>query len=196
MVGKAGSSKLLQVVPDLSGGFVPTAAVAMFCGPHDEGDQTPTRRIDYAIQIALELDVPLFVAGDSFNGDEVRLFHDRASSAGVRSVIPAFDPRHCTLSDAQAVSRQILKLEFRRLERIYLATDWWHMQRAMTMFERELELALGRRIQVVPESVLSGPAPDDLVLSNERQGLEDYLAGRYGQRLVNDPLCHRLEPSL
>ncbi|MBI4256683.1 YdcF family protein [Candidatus Uhrbacteria bacterium] len=167
----------------------------MLCGPHDEGDQPPTRRIDHAIGIVRDLELPLFIAGDAFEGDEIRRFHDRAWKAGVASVVPAFDSRHCTLSDAHAVSRQILERRFDRLNRIHLVTDWWHMERAARMFEDELTTIVGRTFRIVPESVVVGPNPEELVYRNERQGLADYLAGRYGQRPVIDPLRHRPELS-
>ncbi|KKW33057.1 MAG: hypothetical protein UY76_C0010G0014 [Candidatus Uhrbacteria bacterium GW2011_GWA2_52_8d] len=174
---------------------MPTAAVAMFCGPHDEGDQTPTRRIDQAIELAILKGLPLFVAGDAFNGDEVRRFQVRAWHAGVSVVIPAFDPRHCTLADAQAVAVKIVEHRLTRLSHVQLVTDWWHMNRALTMLERELARILDRTIRVQPISVLTGPTPSSLVHDNERQGLDDYLAGRYGQRQVIDPLRHRPELS-
>jgi len=172
---------------------VTTSAVVMFCGPHDEGDQTPTRRIDQAIQLALSLDVPLFVAGDAFNGEEVARFQAHAWHTGVSVIIPAFDARHCTLADAQAVATKIVEHRLDRLSHLHLVTDWWHMERASLMLERELARILGRTIRVQPSSVFAGPTPSSLVHENERQGLEDYLAGRYGQRQVVDPLRHRGE---
>ena len=174
---------------------MPISAVVMFCGPHDEGDKTPTRRIDHAINLAIRDDLPLFVAGDAFGGEEVDYFQMRASHAGVTVVIPAFDPRRCTISDAQVVARQILEQRLERLAHIHLVTDWWHMDRALTMLECELARILGRRIHVQPASVLTGPTPSSLVYENERHGLADYLAGRYGQRRVIDPLRHRPERS-
>lgn len=175
---------------------MPTAAVVMFCGPHDEGDRTPTRRIDHAISLAMHQGLPLFVAGDAFHGEEVRYFQQRASNAGVATAIRAFDPRHCTLADAQAIGRIVLERHFDRLERLHLVTDWWHMERALIMLDLELKRILGRQIQVVPESIFTGPAPGPLVHQNERQGLDDYLAGRYGSRQVIDPLHHGPELSL
>lgn len=175
---------------------MPQAAVVMFCGPHDEGDQPPTRRIDQAITIARDLEVPLFIAGDAFEGAEVQRFVVRAQNSGVQSAIQAFDPRHCTLSDAQVVGRVLVEREYSRLTRIHLVTDWWHMERAAAMLEGELATIVGRRILVVPESVMAGPAPDAMVHRNERQGLEDYRAGTYGQRFVADPLRHRPQLSL
>ncbi|MBI5794567.1 YdcF family protein [Candidatus Uhrbacteria bacterium] len=175
---------------------MPTAAVVMFCGPHDEGSQTPTRRIDHAINLAIQSGLPLFIAGDAFSGDEVRRFQVRAWNAGVHTALQAFDSRHCTLADAQAVGRVVLERHFDRLERLHLVTDWWHMERAVAMLAGELADILGRKILVMPESVFDGPQPSQLVHNNERQGLEDYLAGRYGDREVVDPLRHRPELSL
>ncbi|MCR4313897.1 MAG: YdcF family protein [Candidatus Uhrbacteria bacterium] len=172
-----------------------TTAVVMLCGPYDEGNHPPTRRIDRAIQIARQSNLLLFIAGDAFNGDEIRRFQDRALAAGVHSVLPAFDSRHCTLADAQAVGRVILEHRFDRLSRLHLVTDWWHMERASTMLERELERILDRKILVIPESVMDGHVPDTTVHDNERQGLADYLSGRYGRRQVIDPFRHRPELS-
>lgn len=174
---------------------MPQAAVAMFCGPYDEGEQMPTRRIDHAIQIAKEEGLPLLIAGDAFDGKEVLRFQNRAWSAGVRSVLTAFDPRHCTTADAQAIGRVILKWHFDRIRLLHVVTDWWHMPRASAMLEGELR-SIGRPVQVVRESVFVGPHPDQLVHQNERQGLADYLAGRYGRRQILDPLRHRPEVSL
>lgn len=172
------------------------SVVVMFCGPHDESEGIPTRRIDHAITIARSLEVPLFIAGDAFGGAEVQRFQARAWSMGVQTAIRAFDPRHCTLSDAQAVCRLLSEREFGRLTRVHLVTDWWHMERASVMLEGELESIVCRRILVVPESVMTGPVPNAVVHRNEQQGLEDYRAGVYGQRFVVDPLRHRPQPSL
>lgn len=163
----------------------------MFCGPHDEGDRIPTRRIDHAVDLASRLEVSLFITGDAFGGAEVLRFQARAWAAGVHSTLTAYDPRRCTLADAQAVGRIIVDRQFLRLARVHLVTDWWHMERASTMLERELAAIVGRRILVVPESVMVGPVPDATVHQNERQGIDDYLAGVYGQRVVADPLRHR-----
>ncbi|TAL50760.1 hypothetical protein EPN81_01850 [Patescibacteria group bacterium] len=174
-----------------------TSAVVMYCGPYDEGNQPPTRRIDHAIALSRRFDLPLFIAGDAFEGKEIDRFSVRAWEAGVASVIPAFDPRHCTLADAQAVAREILSRDLACLSHLHLVTDWWHMDRASTMLERELAQILGRIVRVQPSSVFSGPAPSRLVHENERQGLNDYLVGTYGQRQVVDPLIHRpVQPTL
>ncbi len=175
---------------------MPAAAVVVFCGPHDEGEQTPTRRIDHAIQLARERNFPLFIAGDAFGGEEVRCFQVRAWSAGVLTVISAFDSRHCTLSDAQAVAAEIIGRRLDHLNHVHLVTDWWHMERASVMLERELARILERAVRVQPASVFTGPAPSSLVHENERRGLADYRAGIYGTRRVNDPLRHRSQPSL
>ncbi len=168
----------------------------MFCGPHDEGDQTPTRRINHAIQIALTLDALLFIAGDACGGEEVRAFQIRAWSAGVHTAVAAYDARSCTLADAQAVGQSMRMRAHTEVARIHLVTDWWHMERAMSMLQGELECILDRRIQVIPESVFTGPTPSRAVHDNERQGIVDYRAGIYGSRRVIDPLPHRPQPSL
>lgn len=172
---------------------MPTVAVVMFCGPHDEGDRTPTRRIDHAINLARQFDAPLFIAGDAFGGAEVAGFQVRAWQAGVSQVLSAFDSRHCTLADAQSVAAKIVEYRLDRLVRLHLVTDWWHMERAKAMLEGECERMVGRRIHVTPSPVLTGPTPSPLVRQNEHQGLVDYLDGIYGSRKVVDPLWHRPE---
>lgn len=174
---------------------VHTSAVAMFCGPHDEGDRVVTRRIDRAIEIARCGDLPLFIAGDACGGEEVRAFQLRAWNAGVPTAVAAFDARSCTLADAQAIAQIVRAHAYRELERLHLVTDWWHMERALAMLEGELARIVRRRVVVVPESVFTGPAPTRAVHDNERQGLVDYRAGIYGLRRVADPLCHRLQAS-
>lgn len=172
------------------------SAVVMFCGPHDEGDQTPTRRIDTAIQVALRRGLPLFVAGDAFGERELERFEARAYYHGVQSVFRAYDARRCTLSDAQAVAGAIVKHDLTDLRELFLATDWWHMDRARAMLDGETTGILGRRLDVIPVAVTTGPRPSTLTFENERQGLEDYLAGTYGQRKVVDPLRHsHIHPS-
>lgn len=166
-------------------------AVAMFCGPHDEGTQTPMRRIDKAVELALVYQATLFVAGDAFNGDEISFFQMHALKRGVTRVIPAYDSRSNTLGDAQAVARCIRQRStLEGLRKIYLVTDWWHLERAKAMLIGELRKNLILGIQVVGIGVTQGPHPGNEVLENELQGLTDYLAGNYGQRRVHDPLPH------
>jgi hypothetical protein len=172
---------------------VPTAAVVIFCGPHDEGELVPTRRIDHAITTGLSRGLPLIIAGDAFHGQEVSRFQARAWHAGVEAAYGAYDQRHSTLSDAQAVAtviRQHFTDPLARFCRVHLVTDWWHMRRARTMLVEELKGVLHHPIEVLATPVMIGPRPCEEVFVNEQQGLEDYLAGVYGQRRVIDPLCH------
>ncbi|MCR4314326.1 MAG: YdcF family protein [Candidatus Uhrbacteria bacterium] len=162
-----------------------TTAVAMFCGPHDEGDRTPTRRIDHAIRIALAMDLPLIVAGDAFNREEVQAFQIRAQEAGVRVVLTAFDARRCTLSDAQATATRLRELGH-HVERLHLVTDWWHMGRSWVMMRGEARTS----VLIVPAPVFNGPLPCLRTLYNELRGAWHYLSGTYGQHVVVDPLRH------
>jgi len=167
------------------------AVVAMVCGPHDEGQEAPKRRIDRAIQIALEFKLPLFVAGDAFEGREIALFVQRAREAGVETVVSAYDPRSCTLSDVQAIAWALKALDLKGIDHIHLVTDWWHMNRAATMLEGEVGKHLGHEVVAFRRPIASGPRPPDAVFVNERQGLADYISGIYGERRVEDPLEHR-----
>lgn len=162
-----------------------TTAVAMFCGPHDEGDRAPTRRIDHAIRLALTRNLPLIVAGDAFGGEEVRAFQTRAQEAGVRVVLTAFDVRRCTLSDAQATATRLRELGH-DLDRVHLVTDWWHMTRSWVMMRGEVRTS----ILIVPAPVFKGPLPCFRTLWNELRGAWHYLSGTYGQHTVVDPLRH------
>lgn len=176
----------------------PSLAVVMFCGPHDEGDQTPTRRIDHAISLAIRLEAPLFIAGDAFHGEEVERFCYRARYAGVMYVIGAYDSRHerqCTLSDAKTVTSKIGERGFTRLSRLHLVTDCWHMKRAKQMLENELFIGLNKVFEVVAESVHTGPPPPAETIALEQQGLSHYQEGTYGSHSVDDPLPHNPQPS-
>jgi hypothetical protein len=168
-----------------------SAVSVMFCGPHDEGECTPTRRIDQAIKVALRYELPLFVAGDAFGGKEVTWFQARALKAGVPVVECAYDVRCCTLADAQAVAQRLnASAKYHHVTELYLCTDWWHMERARTMLEKELITVTGVARRVIQVKVMSGPIPTETTLRNERQGIEDYLNGVYGERQVYDPLPH------
>jgi len=163
------------------------SVVAMFCGPHDEGNVVPRRRIDKAVEAALEHQVPLLIAGDGNNHRDVTAFMEIARFRGVRHVIGLYDPEANTLSDAVCVAKQVNdNPEFARVRRIYLVTDFWHMPRAKMMLETVcIEYAL--QLDVISSPVTSGPMPPEAVLLGERQGIEDFLAGRYGLRKAHDP---------
>lgn len=165
------------------------SVVAMFCGPHDEGEGAPTRRIDRAIGLALELCSPLIIAGDGNHSHDVRRFAWQAEQDGVHYVRALFDARCSTFSDAQSVMGDLLNNPpFMSVRQVHLVTDDWHMARASGILECELQRLLSRPIlEVIRCHVTTGPRPPDDVLAGERQGLEDYLGGRYGSRVAHPP---------
>lgn len=163
------------------------SVVAMFCGPHDEGGGVARRRIDKAIETALEHQIPLLIAGDGNNCKDVTVFMEMARSRGAHHVIGLYDSEANTRSDAVCVSNQLKNNpEFARVREIYLVTDFWHMPRAKTILE-----AICRQdrleVQIISMPVTNGPMPPEIVLAGERQGIEDFLAGRYGLRKAHDP---------
>lgn len=163
------------------------SVVTMFCGPHDEGNDVPRRRIDKAVQVALAHQVPLLIAGDANRGKDINAFVAIAKSQGVRHVVGLYDPAASTFSDAFCVARELkIRPEFGNVSRIYLVTDFWHMLRASIMLERIcLDHAL--QVEIIHAPVTKGPVPPEVVLAGEQQGIEDFLAGRYGTRKAYDP---------
>jgi hypothetical protein len=167
------------------------AVVAMFCGPHDEGDDAPTRRIDRAIELALQLGLPLMIAGDGNGGQDVAQFNDRAVARGVCYVIALYDQDASTWSDAMCVAQNIGRNP--RLEcisTIHLVTDDWHMDRSKAMLEGELSGWIWSRQsppEVIPSCVTTGPHPARWVIDGERKGLEDYRSGCYGMKEAYAP---------
>ncbi|NQV89400.1 MAG: YdcF family protein, partial [Parcubacteria group bacterium] len=160
------------------------AVVAMFCGPHDEGDDAPTRRIDRAIELALHLGLPLMIAGDGNGGLDVAQFNDLAVASGVFYVIALYDSGASTLSDAMCVAQNIGRdPRLDCVSTIHLVTDDWHMDRSKAMLEGELSDASWKRQnppEVTPSCVTTGPQPARWVIDGERKGLKDYRSGRYG----------------
>lgn len=165
------------------------SVVAMFCGPHDEGDSVPTRRIDRAIELSLELCSPLLIAGDGNHGQDVQLFVQRAQASGVLYVRRFYDDQACTPADAKSVANELIhNPPFMSVKDVHLVTDDWHMARATTILEGELKREMSHSQPTVhPVRVTTGPRPPEVVLLGERQGLEDYLAGRYGSRIAHPP---------
>ena len=171
------------------------SVVAMFCGPHDEGEGAPTRRIDRAIELSVELCSPLLIAGDGNYGMDVDLFVSRAETAHVVYVRAFFQRPPSTLTDARSVVSEIINNPpFLVVRDIHLVTDDWHMVRAAGILEGELQRGMPHRQspdRPVPtvrrEPVTTGPRPPEDILHGERQGLLDYLAGRYGSRVAHPP---------
>ena len=163
------------------------SVVALFCGPHDEGNDVPRRRIDKAVQVALLHQITLLIAGDANHGKDIDVFVRIAKSQVVSRVVGLYDPAASTFSDAFCVVR-ILRTqpEFEHVSRIYLVTDFWHMLRAALILERVC-LDHGLQIEIIHAPVTNGPVPPEIVLAGEQQGIEDFLAGRYGARKAYDP---------
>ena len=169
------------------------SVVAMFCGPHDDGDSAPTRRIDRAIELSLELCSPLLIAGDGNFAEDLQFFSARAEEAGVLYVRWFYERLASTRTDAQSIVNEIINNPpFIRVANIHLVTDDWHMARAAAMLEGEQRHLIARdhhaslpTVHRVP--VITGLRPPDVVLAGERQGLADYLAGRYGERKAHPP---------
>ncbi len=165
------------------------AVVAMFCGPHDEGTDAPTRRIDRAIELALQLGLPLMIAGDGNGGKDVAQFNDLAVARGVCYVIALYDKDASTLSDAMCVAQELERnLRLKDVATVYLVTDDWHMDRSVAMMEGELseQLVQGAPV-VIPNGVTIGPNPPAWALAGERKGLADYRSRRYGTRKAYAP---------
>jgi len=163
------------------------SVVAMFCGPHDENNDVPRRRIDKAVQVSLLHQIPLLVAGDANHCKDIDVFMAIAKSQGVRHVVGLYDPAASTFSDAFCVARELKnQSEFQNVSRIYLVTDFWHMLRASLILEKVcLEHTL--QIEIIHIPVTNGPLPPQIVLDGEQQGIQDFLAGRYGSRKAYDP---------
>lgn len=173
-------------------------AVAVFCGPRDEGDgsRPQRRRIDAGIAQAVANGLPLIIAGDNHHGAEVRYYGALARQAGVCRVLEQFDPeipRPNTLTDAVLIVHGLIAL---RCPLVRVVTDHWHMKRAVAMVQGEasglhMDAPLFPALQVLRAPVLHGPAITDEIRANEKRGHDDYLAGRYGTtRPVFDPLAH------
>lgn len=164
-------------------------AVAMFCGPHDEGNDAPTRRIDKAIEVALRLGLPLMIAGDGNVGKDVAQFSARARLAGIGVVVPLYDQDASTLSDALCVAEELRRNpELKFVQSLHLVTDVWHMERAHAMLVRELNGQFhADSPTVIKCGVDSGPEPAAWVLEGERKGLADYQSGLYGSSVAYAP---------
>jgi hypothetical protein len=174
-------------------------AVAVFCGPRDEGDgsRPQRRRIDAGIAQAVANGLPLIIAGDNHCGAEVRYYGALARDAGVCRVLEQFDPeipRPNTLTDAVLIVHGLIAL---RCPLVHVVTDHWHMARAAGMVQGEAYglvtgVPLFPRLQVLRAPVMVGPTIlTDEIRENEARGLRDYRAGRYGTtRPAFDPLAH------
>ncbi|MBI2475186.1 YdcF family protein [Candidatus Uhrbacteria bacterium] len=161
------------------------AIVAMLCGPHDNTsreDGLSFRRIDKAINVAKQFQLPIIIAGDAFQGTDLRAFEDRACNNGV-GCFRVYDAHANTLADVQGIIRFLRNdPEFQRGAYVHLVTDNWHMARAASMLMMEAQKKLDLHIRC--ENVFQDPLPPQEVLDGERQGLTDYLEGRYGQRAL------------
>lgn len=160
-----------------------TSLVVVFCGPHDNDGQVSFRRIDAGIEGALHLKTPLMICGDGNGGLDCRLFEKRALEQGVRHVQALYDPRASTITDAESVAYNVRHAKgYSQIQRIYLTTDWWHMERA-ALFLARLLLAIvpERHFEIAQAPVPSMPPPEEQLV-REKQGIRDFLADRYDWR--------------
>lgn len=168
-----------------------TSLVVVFCGPHDNDGKVSFRRIDAGIAGALlrpEKPIPLIICGDGNGGYDCRQFERRALERGVPQVHAVFDPRASTYSDADSVCHAIRYMQgYSRITRLFLVTDWWHMERAGLFLGRMLDvLVLERKFEVLQAPVPCPAPPQEQILA-EKRGIRDFLADRYD-------LAHRGTP--
>lgn len=169
-----------------------TAQLAVvFTGPQDEGEGvTPTRRADAAIAFCKEYrGTPLVIAGDANWGKDVGLLTQRCRDHDFYNVKGlAFDGEASTLTDALLVVSHIANDPMMQsVIQVYLFVDDWTMERAKLFLQTECDKRFGRRIRVIPMPITIGPRPPQRELDNELQGIADYKAGIYGQRIIEDP---------
>lgn len=165
------------------------SVVVMFCGPHDDGETIPKRRIDHAIDFARMSGSPLLIAGDANHGQDVSWFTRRALNAELPYVRAFYDRTGSTLTDARSIVQELLNNPpFMSVKDVHLVTDDWHMARAARILKGELRREMiHSRPAIRPVPVTTGPRPPEEILKGERQGLEDYLACRYGRRIAHPP---------
>ncbi|MBI4713728.1 YdcF family protein [Candidatus Uhrbacteria bacterium] len=161
------------------------AIVAMLCGPHDDSsrkDGLSFRRINRAIEVALRNGIPLIIAGDAFEGGDLRVYEDHAYGRGVKECFRVYDHHANTLADVQGIVRLLKGVPgYHGMTLVHLVTDNWHMARAATMLMLEAKKR-GLDLQISCDNVYQGVAPPQPVLDGECQGLTDYIEGRYGKR--------------
>lgn len=152
-------------------------------------------RIDFAITVAREHFAPLIVCGDANEGRDVRAFCERARCAGVATVCQAVwtGGASNTYRDLEMAVRMLVNdPEFGGTEAFRLVTDPWHMPRAEAMAQRlirEVCAEANRPAFFLRTSEVSPYwNPPAWRILNERQGLDDFLAGRYDPSRRLDPL--------
>lgn len=153
--------------------------VVIFCGPHEKG-RVSFRRIDAAINAALEFGLPLLIAGDGNKGLDVVAFEMRARERGVSVVVPLYDAQANTLTDARLVCEFLRqRTGYEMVQTVHLVTDYWHMPRASLMLSMLLREQSVDRCVVLNCVHVQTPPPSQSVLDAERQGIEDFMQGRY-----------------
>jgi len=156
-----------------------SALVLHFCGPHRDGSWSPLyHRLEAAVHVAREECAPLLVVGDAYGGRAVEHFVAFARERGIEAV-GAFDPGARTLSDVYASLLAIHdRSEFAVVDRVFVVTDDWHVERCLEMLRGERDRFLpGRPVRFLDRSTAVGPRPPAWVLDGERRGIRDYLAG-------------------
>jgi|GEM_PF-2533912 hypothetical protein len=137
----------MSVQQNLLQGIPPEqAAVVMLCGPHKDPtnqEYSPQfHRIDAATEVARQLGIRLFVAGDATGGRDVALFVARARAAGVEA-IEVYDAIGNTEGDVCATLRRLLIAEFAGIRHLVLVTGFAHTIRVFEWFNRMKPQILG-----------------------------------------------------
>lgn len=167
----------------------PTTLVLVLNGPRRRDDGgIQHHRVQAGADLALKRGHPVLIAGDANNGLDLAEHEAYARRFGVPSVFRAYDPGGRTISDVRAaISFLLYGLPethelFRRISGILLVTDQWHLPRALAMLQGELHARLGSDHPYTLDAfgVSGGEPPTEEMLRGEEQGLQDYLAGKYG----------------
>ena len=108
-----------------------------------------------AVRVAKEENAALLIAGCRHGGQDVRLFTAWAKEQGIRHVFGSIyrddgKSEGSTFADAQGVAELLFKHPLLMYVRwIYPCTDNWHMPRAKTMIEKEIEKCATKHARTV-----------------------------------------------
>ena len=181
--------------------------VVLLCGPHKNGhngawsaENILFHRPDAALAEAKRLRVPLIIAGDGWNGEDVNFFWRYAYNQKVLAVIRAFDRRGGTLHDIQAALTVLTDPLWADINEVRFVSDPEHA-RVLPFARGEAKKMLPehRRMSFVHVAAFGGPAWSELEIEGELRGIEHYQAGVYGpphpglEAYGKLPLEHRQE---